>query len=260
MSWLRIDDGFPEHPKLVKLGKSADRWTWLELLAYCARRETGGTIPRGVDDVLRRVTPKFLERCVTVGLVDREDDGDLTVHDWNIYNGTTLQDRVFAFLEKFPDATANEVQRETRGNRQAVLGLFAEFHRFRNGSVAVPPVVPKVVPAPAPAPALDVKAEVLLETTREEPADKSAKKAKPSEREHHPYDPPADPGAAIATLIRNGAITDLIDLDAELAGLHVNGTEADVIRERWFPATPIPALESQCVGTVTSPIDDDIPF
>lgn len=85
MAWLRIDDGFAEHPKLIALGSPADRWTWLELLVYCARRRTRGQVPSGVHDVLRRATPGFLERCHMVGLLDKDEDG-YAVHDWETYN------------------------------------------------------------------------------------------------------------------------------------------------------------------------------
>lgn len=84
MAWLRLDDGFTEHRKVVAL-KRADRWTWLELLTYCARQSNGGHVPQGVCDVLRWVTPKFLTRCAELGLLDVMEDG-YRVHDWNVYN------------------------------------------------------------------------------------------------------------------------------------------------------------------------------
>lgn len=84
MSWLRIDDGFPEHRKLVGL-KRSERWTWLEVLAYCARQGNDGVLPAGITDVLKHVTPAFILRCVSLGLLDK-NDGVLTVHDWATYN------------------------------------------------------------------------------------------------------------------------------------------------------------------------------
>jgi hypothetical protein len=83
MSWLRIDDGFTEHRKLVGL-KRSQRWTWLEVLTYCAR-SGNGSIPRGISDVLKHVTPPFLKRCVDLGLIDETEHG-MEVHDWDLYN------------------------------------------------------------------------------------------------------------------------------------------------------------------------------
>lgn len=84
MGWLRLDDGFTEHRKLLLLDRK-DRWTWLELLTYVARQNDNGHVPRGVADVLRHVTPKFLQDCIRVGLLDASEDG-FYVHDWDEYN------------------------------------------------------------------------------------------------------------------------------------------------------------------------------
>ncbi len=85
MPWLRVDDKFAEHPKILELGSKASRWTWLELLCYCARQGKGGVVPRGIRDVLKDVTPTFLSRCREVGLLD-EVDGKLFVHNFEKFN------------------------------------------------------------------------------------------------------------------------------------------------------------------------------
>jgi len=86
MSWLRLDDGFSIHPKIVSLSV-ADRWTWVEVLIYCARYRTGGTIPRGIAAAIPRAGTAFLRRAAAAGLIDEYDDGALEVHDWQTYNG-----------------------------------------------------------------------------------------------------------------------------------------------------------------------------
>ncbi len=87
MAWLRVDDGFPGHPKLVRLSRP-DRWTWLEVLVYCARYRTGGEVPASIGEALKYATPAFLNRCLELNLLDHsEHDGDAYhVHDWAIYN------------------------------------------------------------------------------------------------------------------------------------------------------------------------------
>ncbi len=54
--------------------------------------------------------------------------------------------------------------------------------------------------------------------------------ADPKGREHRPYDQPADKTAAIRRLITNGVITDVIELNAELTALGVNGATAESLR------------------------------
>jgi hypothetical protein len=84
MAWLRVDDGFPEHRKLLVLTRS-ERWTWTELMCYVARQNNGGHVPDGIGGVLKYVTPKFLKKCANAGLLDKEDGG-YHIHDWHVYN------------------------------------------------------------------------------------------------------------------------------------------------------------------------------
>ena len=86
MSWLRLDDGFSDHPKLLELS-SADRWTWIEVLCYCARYRTGGHLPARIRSKIPRATPAFIVRALELGLLDEDEDGALEVHDWKVYNG-----------------------------------------------------------------------------------------------------------------------------------------------------------------------------
>jgi len=85
MSWLRLDDGFGDHPKILLLTRS-ERWTFVELLTYCAKHRTDGYFPTTIADSRRHVTPSFLEKCVDAGLVDQAENGELRVHDWADFN------------------------------------------------------------------------------------------------------------------------------------------------------------------------------
>ena len=84
MAWLRVDDGFPEHAKILALRRS-DRWTWVEVLAYCARQNNGGVVPTGLADIVKHATPAFLHKCADAGLLDDTEHG-YVVHDWAEYN------------------------------------------------------------------------------------------------------------------------------------------------------------------------------
>jgi hypothetical protein len=127
LPWLKVDDGLPEHRKLLHL-KRADRWTWVELLCYCARQGDQGRVPHGISEVLRYATPSFIATCIESGLIDQEQDGTLWIHDWDIYNGSTVAERVTAFLARNPDAPSNEVHKAVGGKREIVL---AELHKQR---------------------------------------------------------------------------------------------------------------------------------
>jgi len=84
MSQLRLEDTTPAHPKLLQIPR-ADRWTWFEVLAYCARYQTGGTIPKTISEAVPAATPDFLALCASAGLFDGKQ-GSLVVHDWTDYN------------------------------------------------------------------------------------------------------------------------------------------------------------------------------
>lgn len=83
MSWLRLDDGFAQHPKVADLSDREFR-AWVKLLLYCARYRTGGDItPAALRElgIGKATKDAFLD----VGLLDI-DDGELSVHDWSSYN------------------------------------------------------------------------------------------------------------------------------------------------------------------------------
>src|SRR3954469_25103259 len=103
MTWVRLDDQFPDHPKVVKAGPLAG---WLHVcgIAYCNRHLTDGFIPRGVAHRLTDFTNIGLELAgnemvavgenvscewmagvlVRVGLWKRVKDG-YKIHDYLEY-------------------------------------------------------------------------------------------------------------------------------------------------------------------------------
>ena len=85
MAWLRLDDGFPQHPKLDGW-TSAQKWALVELFAYCARHRTEGHVPSDLSLLPRGVTTKVIMLAEDCGILERSEQGDLTVHDWNVYN------------------------------------------------------------------------------------------------------------------------------------------------------------------------------
>jgi hypothetical protein len=83
MSWLRIDDGFSRHPKVTALTHK-ERWTWMEILCYAARYQTGGWLPENIREFVPGATPKLVARCLELALLD-DEAGELRVHHWEEY-------------------------------------------------------------------------------------------------------------------------------------------------------------------------------
>lgn len=143
MVWVRLDDGFALHPKLLQLTR-VERWTWVEILCYCARYETGGVVPNTVSRAVPAAIPKLLHRLVQVGLLEAVED-EFHVHDWAIYNGETVEKKVEKYLSRYPLASANDVQRAIGGKRELVLAIVAQI-RQNGGSQPVPALVPNRFP------------------------------------------------------------------------------------------------------------------
>lgn len=82
MAWVRLDDTFPEHPKVLQVGGDA-AWLHVCALAYCNRNETDGMVtlqvlPRLSD---RRRPTALAELLVAAGMWDLAPGG-WTIHDY----------------------------------------------------------------------------------------------------------------------------------------------------------------------------------
>lgn len=84
MSWLKIDDLFDTHPKLLGLRTDDRRWTWVRILIYTSRHQSP-TVPQNIRDAVAKATPAFVQDCVNLGLIDVSEDNTMTVHDWHKY-------------------------------------------------------------------------------------------------------------------------------------------------------------------------------
>jgi hypothetical protein len=168
MAWLRVDDGFTEHPKLIALGGTRDRWTWLELLVYCARRKTRGRVPERIGDVLQRVTPSFLSRCESVGLLDQNGTG-YVVHDWATYNpeDPTKAERQARWRAKNKESVDGDVDGLVDGDvDEAVDGPVDAASRARASRTPTPLKTPP--PAPSPMGGIEQEDQRRLEAWRTE--------------------------------------------------------------------------------------------
>jgi len=88
VSWVKLDDNFAGHRKVLAAGLEA-AWLHIEGLCYCAQQETDGAI---LDAALVKLTqfskPKaerLAVRLVEVGLWERNGAG-YVIHDYLEYN------------------------------------------------------------------------------------------------------------------------------------------------------------------------------
>lgn len=82
MTWAKLDDSFPEHPKVVVLSDAAFR-VHVTALCYCARLLTDGFVPTAT---VRTVKPKILREL----LADLWEpiEGGYIIHDYLDWNGS----------------------------------------------------------------------------------------------------------------------------------------------------------------------------
>lgn len=106
MPYVRVDDHFPEHPKVLPLPDAA-RWLYVDALCYAHRNRTDGHVP--VEFVGRRRTRQALA-LVAARLWVRAPDGEgWLINDYLGWNPSRAQ------LE---DATKRMAEGGQRGARK----------------------------------------------------------------------------------------------------------------------------------------------
>ena len=85
MTWVRLDDKLPRHPKVMALGKLRHPalGVHVEALCYCSEYLTDGILPA---EYVRRCQRRLVEALVSVGIRHRLGDGTVQVHDYLDYN------------------------------------------------------------------------------------------------------------------------------------------------------------------------------
>lgn len=80
MGWVKLDDGFAMHPKVVGLSLEA-KWSYVAALCYAARYRTDGIVP----DVVAANGP-IREELIASGLWEVGPDSAISIHDYLAYN------------------------------------------------------------------------------------------------------------------------------------------------------------------------------
>ena len=86
MSWVKVDDQMPRHPKLLSLGRDrlVCQGVWLDGMCYASGYLTDGFIPSAA---LEKGSERYARRLVEVGLWERVEGG-YRIHDYHDYQPT----------------------------------------------------------------------------------------------------------------------------------------------------------------------------
>ena len=119
VTWVRLDDRFTDHPKVVGLSDKSFR-NFVDGLCYAARHLTDGRIPKAA---LPR-SKKSVEELVEARLWALDEDGSVVVHDYLEWNPSRLdvlrkretdsvrkQNGIRAESERNPSGIATESER-----------------------------------------------------------------------------------------------------------------------------------------------------
>ena len=142
MTWVKLDDRFPDHPKVLALGDDYERGLALHVrgLCYAAGNLTDGFVPARAfrEDVA------IAARLVAVGLW-KEVAGGYLIHDFLDFNKSKAQ------VEKEREEwRARQVKSRTMSRRDTDRDSRSESHPDSSSPVPVP--VPVPVPPHNPTP------------------------------------------------------------------------------------------------------------
>src|SRR4030095_16771807 len=87
MAWVKIDDAFPDHPKVQAAGPRA-AWLYVSVLCWPTRRpRAAGVGPTATIYTLAsspRSAARWKAKLIAVGLWEATDDG-IRIHDYGEY-------------------------------------------------------------------------------------------------------------------------------------------------------------------------------
>lgn len=143
MAWVKLDDQFTDHPKIVAAGPQAG-WLHVCAMCYASRYLTDGFIPINViPRLMTGNTTKLVETLVAVGLWETAEGG-YQIHDYLEYNPSRAD--TLAAREK--DAKR---QREHRDSRSGKYVSHDVCHTVTN-TVTPDGVTTAPIPIPIPIP------------------------------------------------------------------------------------------------------------
>ncbi len=92
MSWHRVDDCWPDHPRFEGLDAGEVAF-WFALLAYCSRNQTDGVVSTYALKRIRFCTPKRIEKLRQRELIVDARDGHVSLRDYLDYQDSKAATR-----------------------------------------------------------------------------------------------------------------------------------------------------------------------
>lgn len=142
MSWVKLDDGAAEHPKLLCAGAPA-AWLWICCLSYCNRQKRrDGVVPRAKIALLYPgLGLKQAKRLVEVGLLHEHPDGYL-IHGYHEYQPSESLSDTRSMAGKQGGIKSGEAR---RSKREAIA---SENREAKNEAPARPGPAREEIPLP----------------------------------------------------------------------------------------------------------------
>jgi hypothetical protein len=172
MPWVKIDEHFPEHPKVAALDELEPLCGWLDLKAKCWANAhlTDGKIPRAqvrrlaatfIDrqriDTKRVTLDMLTDRLVLVGMWERDGD-DFLIHDFLLYQPSREKVMEQRGLKAFAGSIGGKRTAKQRASKTEAESQQSASHA--PSKPEAPPVAKsKPVPVPVPVPSASSEAE-----------------------------------------------------------------------------------------------------
>ncbi len=84
VTWAKLDDGFPDHPKIVSRSLAA-KWLFVESICYANKFETDGRVPKAASFV-KSSKRQVIDELIAAGLWEPAPDEHYLIHDFLDYN------------------------------------------------------------------------------------------------------------------------------------------------------------------------------
>ena len=117
MTWVRLDDGFYQHPKIVRVGV-VGMALQVAALCYANHNLTDGFIPSEAVAMLVPGANGVVAKMVRVGLWDEAEDGYL-IHDYTKYQWTKAQIETFRAQKQAAGQAGGQASAKARGQAKS---------------------------------------------------------------------------------------------------------------------------------------------
>lgn len=117
MTWVRLDDAMPSHPKILELSE-AEFAFYVALICYANQHQTDGKVSEKSLKTVRWFRKNRIAKLVETGLLIHSVPGEYEIHDFNEYQ------RSKASIQAERDSSRERQARWRDAHRNGVTGRF----------------------------------------------------------------------------------------------------------------------------------------